>query len=253
LRIVKNDQNLGFGRANNQAFALTEAPLLFLLNPDTEVTPGSIDALIATLQSSPRIGAVGPRILNADGSLQISVWRNPPTVREILLGELKIYLLLPRRLRGELLLGGHWDHNRRRSVQMLSGAAILARRAMINEVGGFDQRFHVYGEDCEWCLRIVRAGWNMVFEPGAVIFHHGAQSSVKRWTDLQKLNVQIEAGYLFQKLTLTRWQLVTNLMAKVLTSSAQHLWRRVRGVDAPDVALVRQVHLLQLKRALSKD
>ncbi len=253
LRIIENDENLGFGRANNQAFALSEAPLLLLLNPDTEVTAGSIDCLIATLQSNPRIAAVGPRLLNVDGSLQISVWRNPPAAWEILLSQLKLYLLLPRRLRGELLLGGHWDHNRQRAVPMLSGAAILARRAIIDEVGGFDERFHVYGEDNEWCLRIIRAGWRLVFEPGAVILHHGAQSSLQRWTDLQKLNVQLEASYIFQKHSLARWQLVTNQMASVITSSAQHLWRRIRGVDAPEVALARQIHLRHLKRALSND
>jgi GT2 family glycosyltransferase len=253
LRIIENDKNLGFGRANNQAFALTEAPLLLLLNPDTEVTPGSIDCLIATLQSSTRIAAVGPRLLNVNGSLQISVWRNPPSAWEILLSQLKLYLLLPRRLRGELLLGGHWDHNRQRTVPMLSGAAILARREMINDVGGFDERFHVYGEDNEWCLRIIRAGWHLMFEPGAIVLHHGAQSSLQRWTDLQKLNVQLEASYVFQKHSLPRWQLVSNQMASVLTSSAQHLWRRIRGVDAPEVALARQIHLHHLKRALSND
>jgi GT2 family glycosyltransferase len=99
LRIVENTDNRGFGQANNQAFSFTEAPLLLLLNPDTEVTPGSIDRLIATVRSAPRIGAAGPRMLNADGSLQLSVWRNPPSAWEILLSQLKLYLLLPRRFR----------------------------------------------------------------------------------------------------------------------------------------------------------
>src|SRR6185295_10271341 len=109
LRIIENLDNRGFGQANNQAFALTDSPLLFLLNPYTEVTAGSIDRLLATLESEARVGAVGPRMLNADGSLQISVWRNPPAAWEILLSQLKLYALLPRRWRGELLLGGHWD------------------------------------------------------------------------------------------------------------------------------------------------
>ena len=161
LQIIENSENLGFGRANNQAFAFTESPLLFLLNPDTEVTAGSIDLLIAAVKSDARVGAAGPRLLNADGSVQISVWRNPPAAWEILLSQLKLYLLLPRRIRGELLLGGHWDHNRERSVPMLSGAAILVRRTVIEAVGGFDERFHMYGEDNEWCLRsCARAGYS---------------------------------------------------------------------------------------------
>src|SRR6201999_10004 len=78
LRVLENTDNRGFGRANNQAFALTDSPLVLLLNPDTEVTRSSIDRLIATLGSGARVGAVGPKLLNADGSVQVSVWRNPP-------------------------------------------------------------------------------------------------------------------------------------------------------------------------------
>jgi len=250
LRIIENSDNRGFGPANNQAFALTDASLLFLLNPDTEVTPGSIDRLLATIQSDSRIAAVGPRLLNIDGSLQISVWRNPPAAWEILLSQLKLYLLLPRRFRGELLLGGHWDHNRERSVPMLGGAAILVRRTVIDEVGGFDERFHVYGEDNEWCLRILRAGWHMVFQPEAVILHHGAQSSLQRWTNLEKLRVQMEASYFFQQHSLPRRRLIANQLAGYVTASGQHLWRRLRGVQAPDVKLAREIHWEHLQRSL---
>ncbi len=251
LLIIENSENCGFGPANNQAFALTEAPLLFLLNPDTEVTAGSIDRLIATVLSNSRVAAAGPRLLNVDGSLQISVWRNPPAAWEILISQLKLYLLLPRRFRGELLLGGHWDHNREMRVPMLSGAAILVRRKVIELVGGFDERFHMYGEDQEWCLRIMRAGWHLIFQPGAVIFHHGAQSSLQRWNNLDKLRIQLEASYFFQQHSLPRRRLITNHLASFVTASGQHLWRRMRGVQAPDVKLAREIHWEHLKRALS--
>ena len=252
LRIVENAENSGFGCANNQAFALTNAPLVLLLNPDTEVTSGSINKLIETIQSDSHIGAAGPRILNIDGSLQISVWRNPPAAWEILLSNLKLYLLLPRKVRGELLLGGHWDHSRQRTVPMLSGAALLVRRTVIDEVGGFDQRFHMYGEDNEWCFRMIRAGWLLMFQPEAVLFHHGAQSSLQRWNNLEKLRVQLEASYFFQKQSLSRIRLMTNMLANWITASGQHLWRRVRGVDAPHVKLAMEIYWEHLRRAIAK-
>ncbi len=214
LRIVKNERNLGFGQANNQAFALTDTPFVLLLNPDTEVTPGSIDCLVATVRSAERIGVVGPKLLNA------------------------------------LLLGGHWDHSRKRRVPMLSGAAMLVRRTVIEEVGGFDERFHMYGEDNEWCLRIERAGWQLLFQPDAVILHHGAQSSLQRWNNLEKLRIQMEANYSFQQQSLPRRRLITNLLASYVTASGQHLWRRLRGVQAPDVKLAREIHWAHLKRSL---
>ena len=250
LRIIENSENRGFGQANNQAFALTDAPLLLLLNPDTEVTEGSIDRLIATVESDPHIGAAGPRLLNTDGSVQISVWRNPPSASEILLSNLKLYLLLPRRIRGELLLGGHWDHSRERRVPMLSGAVILVRRKVIEDVGGFDERFHMYGEDNEWCLRIVRGGWRLIFQPDAIILHHGAQSSLQRWNNLEKLRVQLEAAYFFQQQSLPRGRLIANQLASYLTASGQHFWRRMRGVNAPEVRLATEIHWQNLKRAL---
>ena len=133
---------------------------------------------------------------------------------------------------------------------MLSGAAILVRREIIDEVGGFDDRFHMYGEDNEWCLRIVRAGWQLIFEPAAVIIHHGAASSLQRWTNLEKLRVQLEASYKFQQHSLPRWRLASNQLANLVTSSVQYFVRQVRGTRAPEIKLARQIHWQNLKNAL---
>ena len=252
LRVFLNEENKGFGRANNQAFELTDAPLLFLLNPDTEVTPGSIDRLLETLRADARNGAVGPRLVNTDGSLQASVWRNPPTALSILLSASGAWRLLPKRVRGEFLLGHHWEHDRRRRVSMLGGAAVLVRREVIEEVGGFDARFHMYGEDNEWCLRMVRAGWHLVFEPEAVVLHHGGRSSAQRWDSAEKLRVQLEAAYFFQRQSLPRRRLVANLLAGYLASSFQSACRRVTGRRLEEVEVSAEVQRRQLKEALRR-
>jgi GT2 family glycosyltransferase len=251
LRLIENAENVGFGKANNQAFAATKSPLLFLLNPDAELTPGACDTLIKTLFSGERIGACGPRIVNLDGSLQISVWRNPPTAWATLLSGLRLASLLPGRLRGELLLAEHWDHKRRRRVTMLSGAAILVRRQVIDEVGGFDERFHMYGEDNEWCLRISRSGWTLMFEPDAVVTHRGAHGSTQRWTNLEKLRVQTEAYLKFLDLTLPRHKVIANLLASASMLSLQRAFNRLKGRRRDDVETVLSLHRQALKRALS--
>lgn len=109
IRLIANKENVGFGRANNQAFAATDAPLLFLLNSDAEVHEGTLDTLVATINESEKIGAVGPRLLNTDGTLQPSVWRNPPSPGEMIVIAFGLFRLLPKRQR-ESLLGIHWDH-----------------------------------------------------------------------------------------------------------------------------------------------
>lgn len=250
LRIFHNSENKGFGAANNQAFELTDSPYVFLLNVDTEVHPGAIDTLMRTMLSDSKIGACGPRIVNADGSLQISAFFNPPRVWHTILSQLKLYYLLPPRIRGELLLGRHWDHDRQRSVPMLSGAAILARRHMIEEVGGFDERFHMYAEDNEWCWRITRSDWKLVFVPDAVVLHHGGRSSMKRWSSDEKLRVKLEAGFHFEHRVLPRWQLAANQLANYLVVTAQIAGRQVRGIHIPELYLIREMHREHLKRAL---
>ncbi len=253
LRVVENKDNLGFGKANNAAFALTNSPLLFLLNPDTEVTQGSIDRLIATVRSDERIGMAGPKLVNADGSLQVSVWRNPPAAWEMLLTGFRLHKLLPRRARGELLLADHWDYSRRRAVGMLGGSAMLVRREVIAQVGGFDERFHMYGEDNEWCLRITRAGWQLVFEPEAVVMHHGAASSVKRWDSLEKQRVQSEAMLNFQRYSLPRRRRVANLATACFMLALQRGARRLRGRESRDVEQTLRLYAADLKRALRGD
>lgn len=250
LLVVENADNRGFGAASNQAFTLSRSPFVLLLNPDTVMTAGAIESLIGVLRADPAIGACGPRLVNPDGSVQISVWRNPPAAWDIVLSNLRLYRLLPARIRGELLLGPHWGHDRRRPVRMLSAAALMVKRQAIDAAGGFDERFHMYGEDNEWCLRIARAGWVLMFEPAAVVRHDEAQSSRQRWTALEKRRVQLEASYLFQSLCVPRWHLVANQLALYATAVLQRGWRRVRREDTSEMAMVMRVHARHLRQAL---
>lgn len=250
LRISNNFENRGFGAANNQGFALTNAPFLFLLNLDTEVRPGTIDTLMETIKSDSRIGVCGPKIVNTDGSLQISAFFNPPRVWHTILSQLKLYNLLPHRLRGELLLGRHWDHDRLRSVPMLSGAAMLARREMIDEVGGFNELFHMYSEDTEWCWRITKAGWKLMFVPDAVLLHHGAESSKKRWSEQERLKVRLEAGFNFERTVLPRWRVAANQLTNYLIVCTQIAGRKLVGLSAPELYWVKEIHREHLKRSL---
>lgn len=250
LRFIQNSENRGFGAANNQGFAATESPFVFLLNLDTEVRPGTIDTLMQAIAADETIGICGPKILNSDGSLQISAFFNPPRVWHTILSQLKLYLLLPPGIRGELLLGRHWDHNRRRSVPMLSGAAMLARRRMIDEVGGFNERFHMYSEDTEWCWRITKANWKLMLIPEAVLLHHGAESSKKRWSSQERLRVRLEANFKFEHTVLPRWRVAANQFTNYVVVSAQIAGRKLLGIRMPELYLVRDIHREHLKRSL---
>ena len=254
LQIVRNQENVGFGRANNQAFKLTNAPFLFCLNPDTEIKPGAIDTLIKAIQEDSRIGGCGPRLLNPDGSTQTSVYFNPPTAWHTFFWQLGLYSLLPSRIRGEILLGRHWQHNHKRDVPMITGAAFLVRRAVIEKVGGFNEDFHMYAEDNEWCWRIRRSGWRLVFDPAAEVIHRGGVSSTARWSNAEMYRVHLEAGFQFEQLALSRLGLIANQLANVMVVTAQigiRKIKRVGGLDLSELTLIRNIHREHLRKALS--
>lgn len=253
VRLIANNENVGFGRANNQAFAASDSPLLFLLNSDAEVHAGAIDTLIATMREEEKPGAVGPRLINPDGSLQPSVWRNPLTPFEMIVTALQLHRLFPRRLRANLLLGFHWDHSHRRSAQMLSGAALMVRREMIHDVGGFDERFHMYGEDSEWALRMVRGGWLMLFEPAATVTHHVGKSSANRWTDLEKREREYQGFFQLQRLHFTRRLAVANLLTGYSLSLVRHAWLSLRRQPRAENSLVRTLYRDELSRYFSNE
>jgi len=253
LRIVQNSENVGFGRANNQAFSLSQSPFVFLLNPDAQVHKDAIGKLLQTIRSNPRIGACGPRILNADGSTQTSVFFSPPSPWHTFSCQLRLYRMLPAKLRGELLLGGHWTHNRRRDVPMLIGAAILVRREVIDQVGGFDEQFEMYSEDHEWCWRMRKAGWRVVFDPSATVTHHGGVSTTRRWSHEEKLRVRLDSGFKFEQLALPRLKLIANQVANCVVVSALIAARKITGSELGDLRLIKKIHIEHLKQALKRE
>jgi GT2 family glycosyltransferase len=130
---------------------------------------------------------------------------------------------------------------------MLSGAAILARRAMIDQVGGLDERFPLYAEDTEWCLRITRRGWRLVFEPDAALVHHGSQSSQQRWTSPDLVRIQAEAAVSFQRRCLPRWHVAANLLAYCLVLSLRQARQRFRRAHSEATAVELQVYRRGIK------
>lgn len=248
VRLILNTENLGFGRANNQAFKVSDAPLLFLLNSDAEVHENTLDTLIATINESEKIGAVGPRLLNTDGTLQPSVWRNPPTSWEMIVIAFGLYKLLPKRQRGERLLGYHWDHSHRLSARMISAAALLLKRKVLEDVGGFDERFHMYGEDNEFSLRMVRSGWLLLFEPKATVTHHAAKSSEKRWSELERRAMIYEGSFRLQRIHLSRSAVLANLITGYGLATLRGAWLTLRRRPREENRMIRRLYSDELRR-----
>ncbi len=164
VMLLENRVNAGFARANNQALALARGDNLLLLNPDTVVEPDALQLLCAYLADHPRVGAVGPRLIRPDGTIQRSCLR---------------YVTLPALLTG-FVQGGDYlpaDPTAPGKVEALSGAALMVRRQVVEEVGLLDEEFFMYAEDTDWCYRMAQAGWELHYCPTATVIHIGGQSA----------------------------------------------------------------------------
>jgi len=184
VRLIVNDANVGFGRANNQAMRVARGRYFLLLNSDTLVLEGSVAGLLDFIAGDAGIGIAGCKLLFENGRLQHSCYRFP-SLHMAVLEDLVLYKLLPRRAQGELLLAGYWPHDRVRDVDAIIGAVMMVRREVFERTGGFDERIFMYGEDIEWCMRARDDGWRVAFTPTAQIVHLDHKSSELMYGDFR--------------------------------------------------------------------
>jgi N-acetylglucosaminyl-diphospho-decaprenol L-rhamnosyltransferase len=165
-------ENRGMGGGNNTGMRRASGRYWFLLNSDAWVVGDAIERLVAFADAHPEAAVVGPRLVNTDGTLQRSA-RAEPTVWRLTTEYAGVRKLAPgSALLNPLYLGG-FDHRSVREVDWLSGAALLIRGAAAEDVGLFDESFFMFSEEVDWLTRFRRAGWTVLFYPGAEVVHVG--------------------------------------------------------------------------------
>lgn len=168
VKLIKNRENLGFARANNLAFKKAQGRFLFLLNPDTIIKDQTLAKVVNFMRENPQVGVCGVKIFNPDGSFQPSVG--------------KFYNLFNAFL---MLFGGEKLGFLRSSpvqikeVDWASGAALMVRKEVLDKAGFFDENFFMYMEEVEWCFRIKKAGFKIIFYPETEITHYVRRSGTK--------------------------------------------------------------------------
>lgn len=183
VRLIANPDNRGFTRGNNQGVALARGRYVLFLNPDTEVVGDALATMIAYMDAHPEVGVLGPELRYGDGSLQSSR-RRFPTLMTALFESTPLAWRWPdnpwaRRYRMEegAEAGGRGRGDGGQEVDWLVGAALLARRAVLAQIGGFDEGYFMYSEEVDWCRRAKDAGWRIVYLPDARIIHYEGKSS----------------------------------------------------------------------------
>jgi len=199
-RLLRNGFNAGFAAANNLAFREARGRDFMLLNADTEVLPGALEALIRFAGAHPRAGLVAARLLNFDGTPQKGFnVRCFPTFSAL---TAQVLLL------DEVWPGNPWtrragamdmDYERPQRVEQPAASALFFRRETWNEVGGFDPDFANWFNDVDLCRRVAAAGWEVWYCPGARVLHHGGKGSVARThADVMKEYYRSERAYILK-------------------------------------------------------
>jgi len=185
-RLIVNEQARGFAANANRGISETTAPFVVLANADTEARPGAVAALRDFAEERPRCGIAGPLLLNSDGTFQPSRRRFPTVTGTIVRRTpLRVVLKPQKRQRSHYLL----DERPVEPIQSdwMLGAFLLLRRRMLDELGGFDEGFRLYGEDIDLCYRAGQAGWERWFVPHAGVLHAHAAVTDKRFLTRQTL------------------------------------------------------------------
>lgn len=172
---IQSEQNLGFARGNNMAASHAAGDTLLFLNPDTNLYGSPLPALLHTLNSLPQAGSVGARLLNTDGTLQTSCVQPFPSIFNLLFDAYLLRKATPNaRIWGmtQSLAAAKTPG----AVETISGACLMTRRKVFQEVGGFTEDYFMYYEDTDYCLKVHRAGWKNYFVPNATVTHHGGKS-----------------------------------------------------------------------------
>ncbi|TFE30470.1 glycosyltransferase family 2 protein [Frankia sp. B2] len=182
VNLIEQRTNLGFGRAVNLAASQAKGEYLLLLNPDTVVLPGAVANLLDFARANPRHGIYGGRTLGPDHTVDPrSCWAVPTVWSHVCFG-----LGLSTAFRRSALFDpesmGPWPRDTVRTVGVVTGCLLLIPRALFEQLGGFDSRFFMYGEDVDLSIRARRAGLDPVITPAAVVVHHGGASSAG-WAD----------------------------------------------------------------------
>lgn len=178
VRVVHSPGNVGYARGANLGIAACRAPVVAVVNPDAEVEIGTAAAVLDRFDREPELGAVGPRITNTDGTDYPSARSLPSMVDAAGHGVLGLFWPSNPFTRRYRQLDA--DPSRSRDVDWVSGAAVWLRRAALDDVGGWDERYFMYMEDVDLCWRLRRRGWRVAYEPAGRVIHAQGVSTSRR-------------------------------------------------------------------------
>lgn len=245
VRLIQNDANLGFATATNQGLRVGSGRHLLLLNSDTLVLGNVLAESVRYMDAHPGVGMMGCKVLNEDGTTQMTCSLFPSFLNLMLQTLGLSHLKRPRWLRRYQMLD--WARDDEREVEVISGCYLVARRTAVAQVGLLDESFFLYGEETDWCRRCAEAGWKLVFAPVGRIVHFGSGSSrnlnYKRDLMLSEGTVRLHRKHGGRPAALSVW-----LLLLLFNTSRSAYWSLRAVVDRSCAARARAGHFREVVR-----
>ena len=226
VNLLQNADNVGFARANNMAIVKAKTDYVLLLNPDTIICNQAIEKVLGYMDPKPEVGITGCKVLNEDGSIQLACRRSIPTPKVAFFRLTGMSKLFPNsKLMAKYNLT-YLDASESHEVEAVSGAFLMIRSNVIDNIGCLDDRFFMYGEELDWCLRTKKAGWAVMYYPYAQIIHYKGECSK---SNSRKAAFEFyRSMYLFHKKHFAdKYSSITNIIIYVgIFLKALISWRR---------------------------
>lgn len=190
VKLVRSAENLGFAAANNAAAAEARTPWLLLLNPDTETHPRAIENLLTFAKAHPEAGIVGGRTVFPDGSLNIASCWNKMTIWSLFSRAVGLSRAFPNSLLFNPEAIGGWRRDSVRQVDIVVGCLLMISKQVWDELGGFHNKYFMFGEEADLCLRAGKLGFRPMITPDAQIMHHVGAS----YTETEQRMIKVLKG-----------------------------------------------------------
>lgn len=176
VRLIKNEHNYGFAKANNIGIAVSQGRYICLVNSDVKVFKECFNRLYDHIEQNPSIGVIAPRMLNGDLSLQYTC-RRFPSIWNLFCSAMALNRIFPNTPFFSSDQMFYFKHDVVRQIEVIAGCFLMVRRQACEQVGLLDDQFFMYAEDMDWCKRFWTAGWQIVYFPMAESIHYGGGSS----------------------------------------------------------------------------
>jgi len=176
-RIIRNECNGGYAGGVNRVMPEINSPFIFLLNPDGRLVDSNLSLLVQEMQSQPKLAVMGPKVIDETGEIQPSCRRFPRPYTFLLVRSFLRRLPNAPKEKARYLMED-FDRQKPQKVDWVSGGAMLLRTEAVNKVGQMDERYFLYMEDVDWCRTFWNKGWQVAYDPRAIILHAGRHSSI---------------------------------------------------------------------------